>query len=100
MPAQQAKPLDLLQDTLTSKFSSSNDRDGWLHDARQRTDEFFRDGPRAPTTWVLTSGHNIPDYAIEAGTEGGSVLYVARAYVEVKPTFTINLMTRRNLIWT
>ena len=84
VPVQQEKPLDLLQDTLTSEFSSYDSRDRWLHDARQRTDEFSRDGPRAPTTWVLTSGHDIPDYAIEAGWEGGSMLYAARAYVEVK----------------
>ena len=87
MPVQHEKSLDSVQDSLTSKFSSSDSLDRWLHDARQRTDEFFRDGPRAPTTWVLTTGHDIPDDAIEGGEEGGNVLYVARAYVEVKPPF-------------
>jgi len=39
----------------------------------------------APTTWVLTSGHEVSDYVIEAGVEGGNTLYVARAYVQVNP---------------
>jgi len=97
VPARSAEPLDSLENTPTSRFSSSDSRDRWLRDARQQTDEYFQDGPRAPTTWVLTNGHNLPDYAIEAGEEGGNTLYVARAYVEVKPSFAISSITKRNL---
>lgn len=92
VPAQNTNP------TPTSKFDS---RDGWLHGARQHTDELRREGHRAPTAWVLTNGHDIPDSAIEGGKEGGNMLYIARAYVEVKLSFAISLMTRyRNLTWT
>jgi len=99
VPAQRAEPLNSLENTLTSRFNSSDGRDRWLRDARQRTDEYLQDGPRAPTTWVLTSGHEVPDYAIEAGVEGGNTLFVARAYVEVKSPFAISMMTKCKLTW-
>ncbi|ETW80945.1 carbohydrate-binding module family 12 protein [Heterobasidion irregulare TC 32-1] len=54
----------------------------WLRDAQTRTDDFRAHGPRGPTTWVLTEGHNIPDGAIVGGTDNGSPLYIARAFVE------------------
>jgi len=73
VPAQDANP---------PKPNSSGGRDGWLQDARHRADEVHRNGPRAPATWVLVSGHEIPRGAIEAGREGDNTLYVARAYVE------------------
>jgi hypothetical protein len=60
-----------------------------LEDARKRADEFRRSGPRAPTTWVLVKGHEIPGGAIEAGKEGDNVLYVARAYVEVSSVLIV-----------
>ena len=100
VPAQSAEPLNSLENAQTPEFSPSDSQDRWLRDARQRTDEFFQDGPRAPTTWVLTSGHKVPDYAIEAGEEDGNTLYVARAYVEVRPSFAISSMMKRNLTWT
>ena len=93
MPAQIGNPPDSLENSLTSNFDSW---DRWLQNARQHTDEFNRKGPRAPTTWVLVSGHEIPDNAIEAGKEGDNTLYVARAYVEVKSSFTISSMTSHN----
>ena len=76
-------PSESLNNPPTSKIDSFGGRDGWLQDARQRADEFHRGGPRAPTTWVLTSGHEIPPLAVEAGKEGDNMLYVARSYVEV-----------------
>jgi len=75
-------PLVPLQNSSTSKSNSLSGRDRWLQDARQHTDEFNRNGPRAPATWVLANGHGIPGGAIEAGKEGDNTLYVARAYVE------------------
>ena len=93
MPAQIGNPPDSWKNPLTSKLDSW---DRWLQDARQRTDEFNREGPRAPTAWVLVSGHEIPGNAIEAGKEGDKTLYVARAYVEVKSSFTISSMTSHN----
>jgi len=97
VPAQNTNPLESLQNSLTSKFDSFDSRDGWLRDAGHHADEFSRSGPRAPTTWVLASGHEIPDGAIEAGKEGNNTLYVARAYVEVGLSFTISPMTEGNL---
>ena len=54
----------------------------WLRDAQTRTDDFRAHGPRGPTTWVLTEGHNIPDGAIVGGSDNGSPLYIARALIE------------------
>ena len=86
MPAQNTDP---------SKFEG---RDGWLQNARHHTDEFHRNGPVGPVTWVLVSGHEIPQEAIEAGKEGDNTLYAARAYVEVRSPVTICLMKGQNLI--
>ncbi|KDQ21377.1 carbohydrate-binding module family 12 protein [Botryobasidium botryosum FD-172 SS1] len=55
----------------------------WLSDAKNRTSEFYRTGPRGPYTWVLTEGRNIPQGAIEGGRDGDnhkSPLYICRAY--------------------
>ncbi|KZV69357.1 carbohydrate-binding module family 12 protein [Peniophora sp. CONT] len=55
----------------------------WLEDAQRRRDEFYSRGPRAPTTWVLTEKHDIPDGALPAGRDGeGNPIYVARAFHE------------------
>ncbi|TFK54526.1 carbohydrate-binding module family 12 protein [Heliocybe sulcata] len=54
----------------------------WLHDAQQRTEAFYRDGPRAPTTWVLVHGKNIPEGAIQGGEEHGQPLYICRAFYD------------------
>jgi len=83
VPARDTNPLDSLKHPPTSKSNSLGGRDGWLQDARQHTHEFHQNGPRTPTNWVLTSGHEIPGDAIEAGKEGDNTLYVARSYVEV-----------------
>jgi len=81
-PTQNAKPPDSLKNSLPPKFNSIDSRDMWLQYAREYTDEFHRKGPRAPTTWALVSGHEVPGDAIEGGKEGDKTLYVARAYVE------------------
>ncbi|KAI0790673.1 hypothetical protein C8Q75DRAFT_806071 [Abortiporus biennis] len=54
----------------------------WLKDAKARTEDFYRNGPRGPTTWVLTHGRSIPPGALKAGEEYGDPLYVCRAYYE------------------
>ncbi|KAF9649654.1 hypothetical protein BDM02DRAFT_3113500 [Thelephora ganbajun] len=81
VPVQNTNPLESLQNPLTLKIGSFS-RERWLQDSRQRTDEFNRTGPCAPTTWVLVSGREIPGNAIEAGKEHDNALYIARAYVE------------------
>ena len=84
VPTQNTNPPDPPQNPSAPKPNPLSGRDGWLQDARQHTDEFNRNGPRAPATWVLASGREIPGGAFEAGKEGDKALYVARAYVEVK----------------
>lgn len=71
-----------VQNTSPTNADHPKTRDEWLQNARRHTDEFNRNGPRAPTTWVLVSGGDIPPEAIEAGREGDNVLYIARAYIE------------------
>lgn len=56
---------------------------GWLRDAQQRTDEYRRNGPQAPTTWVLTEGHNFPQGALVGGQDdSGKPIYIARGFHE------------------
>ena len=81
----------------------------WVVSSRQRTEDFFRNGPRAPTTWFvpITIQHPSPLFTddsdslyrilsealpqhkelerdfIAAGDEGGVRLYVVRAPHEV-----------------
>ena len=56
----------------------------WLHDADQRTREFYEGRARAPVTWILVDGRNIPtNVAIVGGEEGGSPHYICRGYHEV-----------------
>ncbi|CAL1707879.1 unnamed protein product [Somion occarium] len=54
----------------------------WLKEARARTDDFYRNGPRAPTTWILVEGKNIPQGALPGGEENGQPLYICRAFHE------------------
>jgi hypothetical protein len=55
----------------------------WLQEARNRTDQFNQRGPTSATTWILASGTNIPQGAIQCGKEkSGDPLYVCRAYYQ------------------
>ncbi|KAF8070309.1 carbohydrate-binding module family 12 protein [Lyophyllum atratum] len=54
----------------------------WVNDARERTEQYNRDGPRGPVTWVLTQGKDIPEYAIEVGKEHSWALYICRAFYD------------------
>jgi len=55
----------------------------WLTDAQQRTEQFHREGPRGPLTWVLTHGTQIPKGALVGGQESdGTPLYIARTFFE------------------
>ncbi|KZT29050.1 carbohydrate-binding module family 12 protein [Neolentinus lepideus HHB14362 ss-1] len=64
----------------------------WLHDAQQRTEAFYRNGPSAPTTWVLVHGKNIPRGAIHGGEEHGQPLYICRAFYDVSSVRTPSLI--------
>jgi hypothetical protein len=52
----------------------------WYRDAQARTNEYYRNGPKGPVTWVLNKGNNIPQYAIQGGNEEDKILYVARSF--------------------
>ncbi|KAL0956135.1 hypothetical protein HGRIS_002301 [Hohenbuehelia grisea] len=52
----------------------------WLAEARNRADDFQRNGPRGPATWVLTQGRSIPPHAIVVGKEKSWTLYISRAF--------------------
>jgi len=83
VPTQNTNFLGSPRNAPTSEFNAFSSRDKWLHYAWERSDEFSRNGPSAPTTWVFASGHNIPQSdAIKGGEEAGNALYIARAYVE------------------
>ncbi|KLO20370.1 hypothetical protein SCHPADRAFT_923549 [Schizopora paradoxa] len=55
----------------------------WVVSSRQRTEDFFRNGPRAPTTWILSEA--LPQHKelerdfIAAGEEQGVRLFIIRA---------------------
>ena len=52
----------------------------WLRSAQQRTEEFLRNGPRAPTTWVLANPHAPYERDLLQGGEGqGGRYFIARA---------------------
>ena len=57
----------------------------WLHEADQRTREFYEGRARAPVTWILVDGgRNIPtNIAIVGGEEHGTPHYICRGYHEV-----------------
>lgn len=53
----------------------------WVTVARQRMESFQRDGPKAPTTWVLTEGHTQVSGALVAGySHEGRPLNIRREY--------------------
>ncbi|KAI0647853.1 carbohydrate-binding module family 12 protein [Trametes meyenii] len=53
----------------------------WLHDAQQRTEDYYRNGPRGPVTWILVEGKNIPtNIAIVGGEEHGTPHYICRGF--------------------
>jgi len=55
----------------------------WVVASRQRTEEFFRNGPRAPTTWIfseaLAQHRDLERDFIPGGEEKGAKLFIARA---------------------
>lgn len=55
----------------------------WLKEAQARTEEYHRNGPRSPVTWILVHGTQIPQYAIQGGDENGQPLFISRAFHEV-----------------
>ncbi|TFK89702.1 carbohydrate-binding module family 12 protein [Polyporus arcularius HHB13444] len=57
----------------------------WLHDAEVRTREYQEGRARAPVTWILVDGKNIPtNIAIPGGEENGEPHYICRGFHEVK----------------
>ncbi|KAG5733614.1 Streptogrisin-C, partial [Termitomyces sp. T112] len=54
----------------------------WINEARARTEQFYRDGPRGPATWLLAQGKDFPPRAIEVGRDNSSPLYISRVYYD------------------
>ncbi|TFK44555.1 carbohydrate-binding module family 12 protein [Crucibulum laeve] len=54
----------------------------WLNEAKNRTDQYQRNGPSGPVTWVLTEGTNIPRNAIEVGLLQAQKFYICRAFFD------------------
>ncbi|KAI0631944.1 carbohydrate-binding module family 12 protein [Trametes polyzona] len=56
----------------------------WLHEAEQRTRDYYEHGPRGPATWVLVEDKNrIPtNIAIVGGEEHGQPHYICRGFHE------------------
>ncbi|KAI0328989.1 carbohydrate-binding module family 12 protein [Cubamyces sp. BRFM 1775] len=55
----------------------------WLHDAENRTRDYYQNGPRGPATWILVDGKNIPtNIAIVGGEEHGQPHYICRGFHE------------------
>ncbi|KAI0704032.1 hypothetical protein C8Q76DRAFT_771462 [Earliella scabrosa] len=60
------------------------DFDNWLHDAQQRTREYYEGRSRGPVTWILVDGRNIPtNIAIPGGEEHGVPHYICRGFHEI-----------------
>ena len=56
-----------------------------MHEAEVRTREFYEGRARAPVTWILVDGKNIPtNVAIVGGEEHGTPHYICRGYHEVR----------------
>ncbi|KAH8801742.1 hypothetical protein F5884DRAFT_889833 [Xylogone sp. PMI_703] len=55
----------------------------WVLEAHKHTEQFFRDGPRGPTTWILNDAFeknpHLLKNAIEGGEEDGKLWYICRA---------------------
>ena len=54
----------------------------WLAEAQARTEQFHRNGPQGPVTWVLVHGKEIPQGAIQAGEENGNTFFACRTFYE------------------
>lgn len=55
----------------------------WLHEAEQRTRDYYEGKVRGPVTWILVDGKNIPtNIAIPGGEEGGTPHYICRGFHE------------------
>ncbi|KAH7915199.1 carbohydrate-binding module family 12 protein [Hygrophoropsis aurantiaca] len=54
----------------------------WANEAQARTVQFRNGQLRQPVAWVWNEGKNIPQDAIQGGTERGGPLYICRAYQE------------------
>ena len=49
----------------------------------RRTEDYYRNGPKGPATWVLTAGKNIPVGAFVGGEFINQPAYVARGFLQV-----------------
>lgn len=52
----------------------------WLRDAQVRTENFHRNGPSTPVTWLLVHGKNVPNDLIQGGEERGDPLFICRSF--------------------
>ncbi|KAG6886259.1 hypothetical protein C0993_006669 [Termitomyces sp. T159_Od127] len=51
------------------KEDEEEGRANWINEARVRTEQFHREGPRGPATWLLIQGKDFPPRALEVGRE-------------------------------
>jgi len=76
--------------TTKSKKDSKEDRDAqawelqnWVLNAKKNSDEFIRQGPKGPVTWILSdtfSEHpELRKNLVQAGEENGQPWFIARA---------------------
>jgi len=56
----------------------------WLREAHQCTDNFRKNGPRGPTTWILVeTREDIPPQALDVGRDrDGNSIHIARVFYE------------------
>lgn len=75
------------------KVSHNSGNEDWISDARQRTDAFQRDGPQAPTTWVLTDGSShVPGALIAGHRRGGKPLEIRRVHHNVRTFCALSVL--------
>jgi len=81
--------LDLLRDAVEKRAQVVHEGQfpaseiNWLRGALIRTEDYYRNGPRGPATWILTEGRDIPNGAFVAGLDRDlERLYVARGYLQ------------------
>lgn len=56
----------------------------WVEESQARTQQWRAGQYNAPVAWVWNEGKFIPRDAIQGGEERGEILYICRAYHEVR----------------
>ena len=84
-PSEQHTPMRQHPVLVTAQKPHHSGSGNWFEDAKARTEDFRRNGPRAPTTWVLIEGGSVPQGAYNGGEPGGKPIFIRRAHCEVSP---------------